>query len=146
LPFCHLHIKALRCPHPTRWNCTQVIPAEPQTLGQHLKRRRLQLHLMQAEVASRLCVHIESVKNWERGVTSPMIQHVPKIVEFLGYNPEQRPEVLAELIVYWRRVLGLTQEGLAQALAIDAVTVYRWEKGLSVPPTAKLRQLENLLP
>jgi hypothetical protein len=46
LPFCHLQIKALRCSHPRLWNCTQRAPKAPKTLGEHIKRRRLELHII----------------------------------------------------------------------------------------------------
>src|SRR5438445_5121024 len=126
LPFCHLEIKALRSPYPNRWDCTRTAPLNPETLGEHLKCRRLGLHLMQAELADRLGVHVESLKNWERGATCPTVRHVPKILEFLGYNPEQKPESQAQRIIYTRRQLGLTQKQLAKRLAVDAVTLYRW--------------------
>jgi DNA-binding transcriptional regulator YiaG len=42
---------------------------------------------MQQQVADQLGVHIESVKNWERGVHTPSQAVTAKIVEFLGYAP-----------------------------------------------------------
>lgn len=60
---------------------------QPKTIGEHIKRRRLELHLLQRDVAGLIGVHPESVKNWERGVLKPMIRHLPKIIEFLGYTP-----------------------------------------------------------
>lgn len=111
-----------------------------------MKKRRLQLHLMQKDVAQLLGVHVESLKNWERDVGSPLIRQIPRIIAFLGYDPEPEPQLLSGRIAYVRRRLGLTQEDLAKALAIDPVTVYRWEKGLSTPPATKLRLLTDLLP
>jgi transcriptional regulator with XRE-family HTH domain len=145
LPFCNLQIKALRSPHPDRWKCTQIIPMQPETIGDHLKRRRLQLHLMQAEIAKQLGVHVESVKNWERGAGTPKIRQIPKIVAFLGYEPEPEPEALPKRIAYARRRLGFTQEDLARALGVNPVTIYRWENSISVPPTAELQRLQELL-
>jgi transcriptional regulator with XRE-family HTH domain len=100
---------------------------------------------MQADVAKRLGVHMESLKNWERGVTKPTIRHIPKIVEFLGYNPEPEPDDLAGRLVYTRRRLGLTQETLAKLLRVDSVTLYRWENGLTLPPQGKVGRLKELL-
>ena len=100
---------------------------------------------MQADLATRLGVHMESLKNWERGATKPAIRYIPRIVEFLGYNPEPTPDKQAARLIHIRRQLGLTQEALAEALAIDPVTLYRWENGLSTPPETKLRQLRDLL-
>ena len=64
MPFCHLQIKALRSPYPDRWKSTQTAAAEPNTIGEHLKRRRLELHLMQSEVAKRLGVHRGTIQDW----------------------------------------------------------------------------------
>ena len=47
----------------------------PQTLGDHLRRRRLKLGLYQREVAARLGVNVWTIQNWETGrVASRKIQ------------------------------------------------------------------------
>jgi transcriptional regulator with XRE-family HTH domain len=100
---------------------------------------------MQKEVAGQLGVHVESVKNWERGASSPTIHQVPKIIEFLGYDPEPEPAALPERIAYARCRLGLTQESLAKAIGVNPVTVYRWEKGNSEPAAEKLDLILDML-
>ena len=74
-----------------------------------------------------------------------MVRQLPRIIKFLGYNPEPVPGTFHERIAHGRRQLGLSQEGLAQILEINPVTLYRWEKGLSVPAETKLAQIEALL-
>ena len=49
---------------------------------------------MQSDLAKRLGVHRGSIQNWERGVGEPALRHVPKIVEFLGYDPFLGPTAL----------------------------------------------------
>ena len=120
------------------------MPSNPKTLGEHLKRRRLQLHLMQADLAYRLGVHLESLKNWERGVTNPIIRYIPRILEFLGYDPESEPTLTSQRLIHVRRRLGLTQKAFAKLISTDAVTLYRWENNLSVPPQKTLRRIEHL--
>jgi hypothetical protein len=47
------------CPAPaaaTRWKCTQTVPNEPQTIGDHIKARRIALHLFRRDVAKRIGV------------------------------------------------------------------------------------------
>jgi putative transcriptional regulator len=56
-------------------------------VGKRLKKRRLERHLLQSEVAKLLGVSRNSVQNWEHGVHEPTTGVVPKIVEFLGYDP-----------------------------------------------------------
>jgi DNA-binding XRE family transcriptional regulator len=43
------------------------------------------------------------------------------------------PAGLPARIAYVRCRLGWTQEELARALKVDAVSIYRWEKGLLTP-------------
>jgi DNA-binding transcriptional regulator YiaG len=87
LPFCHLKISAPRHKLPTRWKCTQVIPTEPKTLGEHIKRHRLKLHLFQFEVAKILEVDEAGIHNWERGIFPPAERTMPRIAAWLGYDP-----------------------------------------------------------
>jgi len=145
LPFCHLTIKAQRPLHPHRWKSTQVIAEQPNTIGQHIKNHRLKLHLLQRTVAEYMCVHIESLKNWERGAGAPAIRQMPRIIEFLGYDPEPQPETLAKRLAYARRRLGFTQEDLAEKLEVAPGTILRWEKGDCLPPAKKLERAQALL-
>ncbi|MEW6324773.1 MAG: helix-turn-helix transcriptional regulator [Nitrospirota bacterium] len=62
-------------------------PVAPRTLGEHVRKRRLDLGLYQAQVAERIGVTKSTVYNWERG-REPARQHQAKIIEFLGYWPE----------------------------------------------------------
>jgi DNA-binding XRE family transcriptional regulator len=52
-------------------------PREFKTLGDHLRKRRLELGLLQREVAERLGVDETTVYNWERNRTNPSRQLVP---------------------------------------------------------------------
>jgi len=60
------------------------------------------------------------------------------------FDPEPEPEGIPERIVYARRRLGLTKEELAKRLVVDSLTVYRWEKGFSVPSAETLRMIRVL--
>ena len=100
---------------------------------------------MQKQVAEQLGVHIEPLKNWEHGLGTPLPRQIPQIIAFLGYNPEPEPASMSRRIVHARHQLGFTQKELARALSTDPITVYRWEKDLTVPPVEKLQQLQVLL-
>lgn len=47
-------------------------PENPQTLGQHLKRRRRELGLLQREVAKRMGIDTFIYHNWEMDKTAPV--------------------------------------------------------------------------
>jgi len=64
---------------------------EPVTLGQHLKKRRRKLGLLQREVASKLGVALDTYRFWEVGRTRPWAASWAKIISFLGYDPHQAP-------------------------------------------------------
>jgi len=57
------------------------------TIGDHLRKRRLDLGLLQGEVADRLGVTESSVTNWELSRTEPELRLLPGIVRFLEYTP-----------------------------------------------------------
>ena len=59
---------------------------EPVTLGDHLRRRRLELGLYQKDVAARLGVTPSTIWNWEHGWTVDG-RLISKVIAFLGYNP-----------------------------------------------------------
>lgn len=119
--------------------------AEPKSIGEYLKHRRLELHLLQSQVAETFGVDRISVQNWERGVTEPTIRMIPRIIAFLGYDPEPEPQTLPRRIAYARRRLGLRQEDLAVALNSSVVDIWEWETGRSTLPVPKLRALQSLL-
>ena len=59
----------------------------PRTIGEHMKKRRLELGLEQEQVASLVGVTWLSVSNWERAVYRPSKRPMPKIIAFLGFDP-----------------------------------------------------------
>jgi DNA-binding XRE family transcriptional regulator len=65
---------------------------EPATLGDHLRRRRLELGLYQKDVAAQIGVTVSTIWNWEHGWTVDF-RFIPQIITFLGYNPIPCPEV-----------------------------------------------------
>lgn len=118
-------------------------------MGDHIRNRRLDLKLLQKQVAAVIGVTTASINNWELSHKGPNIIYIPKIIEFLGFVPcqwrDKTDETLGERIITSRKILGLSQEKLAQQLKIDWTTLRRWEQNKS-QPSAKLRQrLEGFL-
>ena len=68
-----------------------------------------------------------TICNWELGLTEPEVRFIPKIIEFLGYNPLPERRTLAEKIIRCRKTLGLSQTQLARRLGVDPGTLARWE-------------------
>jgi transcriptional regulator with XRE-family HTH domain len=104
-------------------------PGSPKTVGEHLKKRRIDLKLTQTSVAFMLKCDETSVHNWEKNLYSPSLQYYHRIIEFLGYVPEPTiPKSLGERIVSYRKSIGLSQEKLARRLGIDPGTLSKWER------------------
>ena len=51
---------------------------------------------------------------------------------------------LAENIKRYRKEMGLTQDGLAEALGVTIGAVSKWENGNNVPDITTLMELANL--
>ena len=68
-----------------------MYPKELNTLGDHIRAKRLDLGLLQREVAGIIGVTTDTITNWEKNRNKPMNWHSLKINKFLGYSPfEQR--------------------------------------------------------
>jgi DNA-binding XRE family transcriptional regulator len=62
-------------------------PKNLETWGDHLKKRRLDLGLLQKDVARIIGADKTSVFNWENNLMAPSLRFIPKLIEFLGYRP-----------------------------------------------------------
>jgi transcriptional regulator with XRE-family HTH domain len=114
-------------------------------LGEHVKRRRMDLDLLQADVAAQIGVHVLSVTNWENGHAEPELRHVPAIIEFLGCDPQPEPKTIGERLVRYREIRGWSQKQLAEALKVDPTTLSRWELGKKAPWGVYRSRAEALL-
>jgi transcriptional regulator with XRE-family HTH domain len=114
------------------------------TLGDHLRKRRLDLGLRQGDVAAQLAVNISTVTNWEKNYTAPPLSLIPRVIAFLGYDPRPEPaESLSfdQQIVRARQRVGLSQKALAQHLGVDPGTLAKWERGEREPAPEYRQQL-----
>ena len=101
-----------------------------ETLGQHVRKRRLALKLTQKEIANRLGVDPLTVLNWEKGHTKPPIDSTPAIVRLLGYEPDPpSSRTLEDSLKAKRREFGWSQATAALKLGVDPCTWSDWEKG-----------------
>jgi transcriptional regulator with XRE-family HTH domain len=104
-------------------------PRALRTLGDHLKKARLDRGLRQDEVASKLGLDAQTILNWERNHTRVSTRFIPKVVAFLGYDPREDSGHLGERIRIMRERQGLSQEALGEKLGLNRSTVTAWERG-----------------
>lgn len=104
-------------------------PKELNTLGDHIRTKRLDLDLEQKEVALLFKINHETIKNWENNNTKPGIKYYPAIMNFLGYCPYVRPETWGEELKLHRIHQGLSHRRLSKIIDVDPCTIGYWEKG-----------------
>jgi transcriptional regulator with XRE-family HTH domain len=128
LPFRDLR---LRAPKPLGKN----YPTELRSIGDRMRKRRLDLGMTQKETARCIGVSLKTLEGWERGRTRPGLQAVPRVHEFLEFKPEPPAfeATLGERLQAARRSRGLSRERLAQELRVDPSTIRNWELGRSTP-------------
>jgi transcriptional regulator with XRE-family HTH domain len=102
---------------------------EPQTLGEHVRKRRLELRLTQKQAAQRIGVNPWTVLNWEKDHTEPPIESIPVIIRFLGYDPFPKPTTIPERLLAKRRTMGWSIKEAAMQLGVDHGTWGDWEEG-----------------
>jgi transcriptional regulator with XRE-family HTH domain len=88
LSLCPFHISRPRHQFPPHWKSNQRVPAQPATLGDQIKKHRLELHWLQTDAAAKIRISSASISNWERGITTPSRRMIKRIHEFLDYAPK----------------------------------------------------------
>lgn len=116
----------------------------PETLGEHIKKRRLLLHLTQTEASPALKIDAITLLNWERGKTTPPMGSLPIIFQFLGYYPYPEPTTFPERLLFKRRVMGWSIKKAAQCLGVDERTWAGWEEGAPVSSMHRVKVGELL--
>jgi DNA-binding XRE family transcriptional regulator len=129
---------ALRARKPLR----AAYPKTLDTLGNHLRKKRLDLGLRQKDVAKLLGADETSVYNWERNANDATLRFSAKIIKFLGYCPwDFKPRSFGEWVILSRRLMSLSQKKLARRLGVDPGTLSNWERDRAMPPEKIGRKL-----
>ena len=139
MPFCRqtpLTLKALRA---------KDYSENPQTLGEHLKKRRKELGLLQRAAAEQMGILTETYANWETDRTKPVAAQFRPVVAFLGYDPTSAARTLAERLQAKRRTLGVTFSQVAQHLGWDEGSLTRYLNGPWRLPPDRAAALEAFL-
>lgn len=101
--------------------------------------------MQQKQVAIRLGASTASVEDWEVNQSFPTNKYIPRILDFLGYDPFPAPQTWAEKLLHFRRVLGVTREAFARQLGIDTTTLWRWESSKREPTGKLAKRVEGSL-
>ena len=107
---------------------------DPEALGDHLRNRRLDLRLTQADVAEMLATTVDTIRNWEANRVYPRGYVLARVIAFVGYDPDDtETDTLGKRLLAWRGARGIRQRQLARMLGIGRDTLWSWESGLRKP-------------
>jgi transcriptional regulator with XRE-family HTH domain len=116
-------------------------PENPRTVGEHLKRARLDRGLEQKAAAQAIGCDPGTLLNWEKGRVAPDVRFWPPILAFLGYDPRPEPESFGGRLRAAREAEGLSEEALARRLRLDPGTLAAWEGDQVSRPYPRIRRI-----
>lgn len=112
------------------------------TLGNQIRKRRLELKFTAKEVGKRIGVDQDTIYGWEYHKTSPNPRRISEIIKFLGKAPDIRfRQFCGERILSYRKLHGISQAKLAIMLGIHKTNLQQWEKNHRCPSKEFLEKL-----
>ena len=96
-------------------------PKQIKDLGDSLRARRVELRLLQKDLASLMGTTKDSISNWELGRTDPELRFYPAISAFLGYDPASEPQSAGQAVKQERLRRGWSMKRLAQVAGSGTV-------------------------
>jgi DNA-binding transcriptional regulator YiaG len=136
------------------------------SLGGHLRRRRLQLKIFQSEAARRMKVSNRTLSLWECDRLYPTWFHWPRIITYLGFDPfinstlgrpkgnessfvaflvSKAPMTIGQKILKQRMEMRKTRSQYAAELGISSKTLWNWEHDRRKPGRSQLKKLNHIL-
>jgi transcriptional regulator with XRE-family HTH domain len=120
-------------------------PEHPNTLGEWLRQRRLDLHIRQRDLARQLGVSLTAVQGWELGRFKIGQRFEERIRAFAGLPLRPEPKTLGDRLRRRRLQMGFTQLDVAGILGVHVASVQHWEYGQRTVPKSKLAALALFL-
>jgi DNA-binding transcriptional regulator YiaG len=162
LPLGEGHATASRSGLPKIWRRSYPIAKAPESIGEHLRKKRFELGLKQWQAAQRMGVSARTLSLWETDVIYPKWAEQPKVEAFLGYNPfanpalgqppgnksqgvdnlhSKSPQTLGERIKKKRIAERKTRTAFAKELGVSVKALWEWETGRRTPCRSNKRLL-----
>lgn len=102
-------------------------PKQLNTLGDRLRAYRIDREATKQEMASRIGITPQTLRNWERNRTKAEVRYYPKILSLIGIVTHDRTLTFGANCRAMRRKLGLSAKRLAVLAGVDEATVRRLE-------------------
>jgi len=97
-----------------------------------------------SELAQMLGATEQTIRFWELDKTKPIHKYMPKVIQFLGYDPFPVPKTLSERLKRYRLMHGLTQRELAKKLRVSPDALRDWEADRHKPTGRSVKVLNEL--
>ncbi|MEE1947261.1 transcriptional regulator [Pedobacter sp. KR3-3] len=121
-------------------------PEIPVSIGDHIRKKRMDLKLFQKDVAKICGVTEDCITNWEKNRCTPQIQFFPIIIKFLGYLPfEVDNTTFPGRLKAYRLTNGLSQRQLGKVLCVEGSVICSWESGALQPCNENLKKVNDIL-
>lgn len=133
LPIFIAHIQSSRCCLGRYEKKVKGYQENPKTLGEHLRKRRLEFDQTQENMAIRFRISLTAYNSWEANRVVPKLAKWPEIVRFIGYDPTPPPTKFSQAVAALRRSLGLDKHQFAKRLQVDVKSVLNWEASRTEP-------------
>jgi transcriptional regulator with XRE-family HTH domain len=165
LPFCERVVNVERKDISPVWTRSFPVSKQPQTIGEHLRKRRFDLGIRQSEAAKRLNVSERTLSQWETDKVYPAWSFQPRLIQYLGYDPFANPALgrpgatnphalpicdskspanMGERIRSRRLELKKTRKQCAKELGVSVKTLWGWETGRRQPSVTLRKRLTSL--
>jgi transcriptional regulator with XRE-family HTH domain len=136
---CYLRLKTTRPINP-------AYPAELKTLGDHLRKVRLDRELSQVDVARLIQVTVDTVTGWELNRFNPTAKLARRIIQFLDYFPfAHNAQSLGKQLYHARQVNGQTQKQVAKVIGCDASNLRCIELDQRKPQAATCTKIQDYI-
>ncbi|WP_461788659.1 helix-turn-helix domain-containing protein [Pedobacter sp.] len=121
-------------------------PKNPSTIGEHIRKKRMDKNMSQSAVGRLFRVSKDCVTNWENGRNAPQINHYPKIISFLGYNPFALEDPsLGNKIFAYRCENGMSAKSFGKLLGINGSTVLDIKQSRCIPLEKTLSKIGAII-
>lgn len=166
LPFCDRTIRIERkgllpCRHRG-----VPVPKDPKTIGEHLRKRRHELGMLNREAAHKLRVSRRTLSLWEWDEAYPTWTYQPRLIAYLGYDPFDNPSLgrplgnettdvavlcsihplsLGQQLAKLRMELRKTRKDLAKEIGVSEKTLKWWETNRRLPLPSSQRRIMRFL-
>lgn len=165
LPLCERVVTVPRAKYLPSRNRGIPVPKKPQTIGGHLRKRRLELGIHQSEAARKLGVSTVTLSRWECDKVYPSWDEQPRVAAFLKFNPftdpalggpkgnetqgvavlsSNTPANLGQMIIDYGIKMRKTRQQVAKELGVSPKTVWNWVTGRRQPSPTLRKRLLNI--